>query len=326
MRVACCTVRTALARFRNILTTSASQGGSIAWLGWFMALFSSFAFSIATPVAKGAIDAGLDPATLLTLRLILSTLLLGVSIGLTTPGYLRLERRGLLVCGIAGLSNGIGMLTYFLALARMDGSLAVMIFAISPLVTLAMLALYGERFSRRHFLRLGIGLAGVYLLVGPTGRVDWWGVCLVMVTVFAFALHLVLIQWFLHGYDARTITFYVVATMTVVNLGLWLVEGGEWRGLGWSDWFIILVLAVVSTYLARLAMFEGVRHLGSGQIALLLPMETLLAVVWSVLFLGERLAFWEWVGGGLILLSALLAIRLFNWTHWRPRWRAWSRM
>lgn len=317
---------TALARFRNVLTTSTSQGGSVTWLGWFMALFSSFAFSIATPVAKGAIDAGLDPATLLTLRLILSTLLLGGSIALAAPAYLRLERRGLLVCGIAGLSNGLGMLTYFLALARMDGSLAVMIFAISPLAALAMLALRGERFTRRHLLRLGIGLAGVYLLVGPAGRVDWLGVCLVLVTVFAFALHLALIQWFLQDYDARTITFYVVATMTVVNFGLWLTEQGEWHNPGWLGWFIIFVLAVVSTYLARLAMFEGVRHLGSGQMALLLPLETLLAVVWSVLFLGERLTFWEWVGGGLILLSALLAIRRLNWTRWKPRWRAWSRL
>lgn len=291
-----------------------------------MALFSSFAFSIATPIAKGAIDTGLDPATLLTLRLILSTLLLGGSIALAAPAYLRLEWRGLLVCGIAGLSNGIGMLTYFLALARMDGSLAVMIFAISPLATLAMLALRGERFTRRHLLRLGIGLAGVYLLVGPAGRVDWLGVCLVLVTVFAFALHLALIQWFLQDYDARTITFYVVATMTVVNFGLWLTEQGEWHNPGWLGWFVIFVLAVVSTYLARLAMFEGVRHLGSGQMALLLPLETLLAVVWSVLFLGERLTFWEWVGGGLILLSALLAIRRLNWARWRPRWRAWSRL
>lgn len=291
-----------------------------------MALFSSFAFSIATPIAKGAIDAGLDPATLLTLRLILSTVLLGLSIGLIAPGYLRLDRCGLLVCGVAGLSNGIGMLTYFWALARMDGSLAVMIFAISPLVTLAMLALRGERFTRRHLYRLAIGLAGVYLLVGPTGRVDWLGVCLVAVTIFAFALHLALIQWFLHGYDARTITFYVVAIMTVLNTGLWLIEGAEWHSLDWLGWFIIVVLAVVSTYLARLAMFEGVRYLGSGQIALLLPMETLLAVLWSVLFLGERLTFWEWIGGGLILLSALLAIQRLNWARWRPRWRAWSRL
>lgn len=110
MRVERCAVHTALVRFRNPLATRTGPGGSTAGLGWFMALFSSFAFSIATPIAKGAIDAGLDPATLLTLRLILLMVLLGLSIGLIAPGYLRLDRRGLLVCGVAGLSNGIGML------------------------------------------------------------------------------------------------------------------------------------------------------------------------------------------------------------------------
>jgi drug/metabolite transporter (DMT)-like permease len=291
-----------------------------------MALSSSLAFSVATPLAKWAIEAGLDPATLLTLRLILSTVLLGLSIALTAPRYLRLDRRGLWVCGVAGLSNGIGMLTYFWALARIDGSLAVMIFAISPLATLALLALAGERFSRRHFFRLAVGLSGVYLLVGPTGRVDWLGVVLVLVTVCTFAFHLALIQWFLQPYDARTITFYVVTIMTVLNSGLWLTQGGEWRNVGWTGWLIIGVLALVSTYLARLAMFEGVRLLGGSQMALLLPLETLLAVVWSVIFLGERLTWWEWLGGGLILLSALLSIQRLNWARWRPRWRAWSRL
>jgi drug/metabolite transporter (DMT)-like permease len=317
---------TALARFRNVFTAWPSRESSSTGLGWFMALFSSFAFSLATPIAKGAIEAGLDPTTLLTVRLILSTLLLGLSIGLTAPSYLRLERRGLLVCGVAGLANGIGMLTYFWALARLDGSLAVMIFAISPLVTLAFLALRGERFTRRHFFRLALGLVGVYFLIGPGGRVDWLGVCLVLVTVGAFALHLALIQWFLQPYDARTITFYVVTVMTIVNIGLWLTEGSEWRGLGWSAWLVIGVLALVSTYLARLAMFEGVRRLGGSQVALLLPLETLLAVIWSVVFLGERLALWEWIGGGLIMVSALLAVQRLNWARWKPRWRAWSRL
>jgi drug/metabolite transporter (DMT)-like permease len=194
------------------------------------------------------------------------------------------------------------------------------------LVTLAFLAARGERFTRRHYFRLALGLVGVYLLIGPAGRVDWLGVLLVLVTVCAFALHLTLIQWYLQPYNARTITFYVVAIMTVVNSGLWLAQGGEWRDVGFSGWFIIAVLALVSTYLARLAMFEGVRRLGGSQVALLLPLETLLAVIWSVMFLGERLNFWEWVGGGLILLSALLAIQRLNLARWRPRWRVWSRL
>ena len=38
-----------------------------------------------------------------------------------------------------------------------------------------------------------------------------------------------------------------------------------------------------------------------------LVMVILLAVIWSIIFLDERLSIVAWVGGGLILLSAVLA-------------------
>jgi drug/metabolite transporter (DMT)-like permease len=178
-------------------------------------------------------------------------------------------------------------------------------------------------------VRLALGLSGVYLLIGPgsalKGGIDWLGVALVFVTIFVSAIHLVLIQWFLQRYDARTVTLYTVATMTLVSIGFWLSQGTEWHDPGWSVWLIILVLAVVSTYLSRLALFAGVRHLGSGQVALLLPLETLLTVTWSVLFLHEWLTLWQWVGGLLILLSALLAVQRLRWTRKRTRWRVWWR-
>ncbi|MEZ4638614.1 MAG: EamA family transporter [Caldilineaceae bacterium] len=53
------------------------------------------------------------------------------------------------------------------------------------------------------------------------------------------------------------------------------------------------------------------------------PLEILLAVIWSILFLHERLSLTTWLGGGLILFSALLAIQRINLARHRPRWRAW---
>jgi drug/metabolite transporter (DMT)-like permease len=38
-------------------------------------------------------------------------------------------------------------------------------------------------------------------------------------------------------------------------------------------------------------------------------LETLLTVIWSTLFLHERLTPLQWVGGALIMVSALLAIQ-----------------
>lgn len=320
---------TALARFREAINTEIDFHKTGVWFGWAMALGSTLAFSIAPPVAKAAITAGMDSTTLLAVRLVISTLLLGGSIMLTTPGRLTVDRRGILICGAAGLANGIGMLTFFWALDRLPASIISMLFSISPLAVLALLSLRGERFTHRHYVRLAVGLGGVYLLIGPggdpAGGVDWVGVMLVMITIVTFAIHLSLIQWFLQGYQAQTVTLYVVATMTVVAVIFWLGQGAEWHNPGWSGWLAILVLAIVSTYLARLWLFAAVRSLGSGQMALLLPLETLLSVFWAMLFLHERLTLWQWIGGLFILLSATLAIKRLRLAHWRPRWRVWSR-
>lgn len=298
--------------------------------GWVMAILSTFGFSLAPPIAKAAITVGMDPTTLLTMRLILSTLLLGGALLLANGAPLAMDRRGLWVAGGAGLTNGVGMITFFWALTRIQASVGSMIFSLSPLVVLLMLAWRGERLTRRHILRLVLGLVGVYLLIGPgslaAGGTDWIGVGLVLVTIITFAVHLTLIQWSLQGYDARVVTFYVVAGMTLVSFAFWLFQGAEWHDPGWQGWLAIVALAVASTWLARLALFAGVRYLGSGQIALLTPLETFLTVLWSVLFLGEWLTTWQWIGGALILLSALLAVRRLGRTRRPPRWRAWPRL
>lgn len=294
-----------------------------------MALVSTLAFSVATPIARGAITGGINPTMLLMARLLISSLLLASSIALIWPGHLVINWRGLLVCAVAGLANGFGMLAYFWALTWIDASITSMMFSLSPLAVLGLLALRGERFTRRHFIRLGLALGGIYLLLGletgQAGGIAWPGIGLVCITILCFAVHLSLIQWFLQDYDARPVTLYTVTTMTLVSIGFWFSQGAPWQDPGWSGWLAIGVLALVSTYLARLSLFVGVQKLGGGQIALLAPFETLLTVFWSVLFLHERLTFWQWLGGSLILISALLAVQRLNRARWRPRWRVWSR-
>jgi len=54
------------------------------WLGWALALISTFTFSIATPLGKAGIILGLDPTTMLVLRFGLAILLLAGSMAVTT--------------------------------------------------------------------------------------------------------------------------------------------------------------------------------------------------------------------------------------------------
>jgi drug/metabolite transporter (DMT)-like permease len=95
--------------------------------------------------------------------------------------------------------------------------------------------------------------------------------------------------------------------MTGVIAGFWGAFGAKWHDPAPRGWLVIGIMAIVSTYFARLALYAAVRRIGSGQVALLWPLQTLSSVLLSVLLLHERLTVRQWVGGGVILGSVLLA-------------------
>lgn len=283
--------------------------------GWLAAIASVVCFSIAPPIARTLYGYGLDPTTMLFIRFWLTLLLLGGTVWATGQGRSNLDRRGAALSLMAGLATGVSMLCYFWSITLLPASIASMTFSIYPLVVLGLLALRGERFTLRQAIRLSIALAGLYLLLGPGGAVNWFGVALVIISIFASSLQSVFVQWYLKGYSGISVTLWMVAGIQVVVAGYWLAQGAHFPVLGWQAWLGMLVLAVVSTYLSRLLWFAAIRSVGGGQVSMLVPLETLLTVIWSTLFLSEKLSAWQWAGGAIILFSAILALE--RWPGWR---------
>ena len=286
--------------------------------GWPVAIFSTVCFSLAPTLGKASIDLGMDSLALLALRMTGAVLLLGATLLLSAPGRLRIDRRGLWLCLAAGAANGVGVVMFFRSLERLSASIASMIFSLSPLVLLVVLALRGEKFTYRNAARLVLGIGGVYLLIGPGGEVDAWGVVLAMGTIVTVPIQLVIMQWYLRDHDAYAVTLYMVVGMLLVCAAWWLAQGLPWTPAQPAAWLLLLAQIVISTYLARITMFAAIRALGGGQVGLLAPLETMLTVVWSVLFLGERLSAVQWLGSALIVLSALLAVQRLRRSGLRP--------
>ena len=296
------------------------------WSGWSIAILSTFCFSVAAPVARGAILAGMDSTTLLLMRMVFALFFFSVTIGVMDRRILLVEWHALRVMILAGILNGVAIVLVFWALVRVDASVLSMMISTVPLIVLTLLALGGERFTYRHVIRLALGLSGLYLLIGPGGNVDPVGIMMLSVAMFFFALQVVLLQWYLRGQDPRAVSFYITGVVMVIALIAWWVQEIPWRNPGVNGWISILVLALVGTFLARLTFVAAIDKIGGGQMTLLMPLETFQTVIWSMLFLGERLSPLQWAGGALVLSSALLAIQRLNLAQWRPRWRNWARI
>lgn len=280
-----------------------------AFYGWALALASTFASSIVTPLVRGAVVGGMDPISLLLMRLLIATLLQAGAIALFEPKQFKIDGRAARLLGVIGLISGVEICCFFWSLAFVDASMSAMIKSTQPLVVLLMLAMGGERLTGRSLVRLLLAMIGVYLLIGgPGGHVAPMGLLLLGISLLLYAAQLVLSQWWLRRYPIQTITFYLTAIMTLVIIVWWWVQGAVWQTPTMQDWIVIGILAVVSTYLARLALYAAIPRIGSAQIALLWPLQTLSIIGLSVLFLHERMTHTQWIGGGFVLASALLAI------------------
>lgn len=281
-------------------------------LGWIFALTATLAYSTNTPLAKAVIEAGINPTTLLTARFILGSLLFGSTIFLTSLGQPTatqrpLDQRGALIALGSGGVNGLMLLCFYWALTRINASISSPLsIALIPIFTFIILRFGGEQVTQRHVMRLALSLLGIYFLMGFSGRIDFWGILLVVIGAFLFSAHIVSVQWYLQAYNTWAVSALMVAAATIIICLLWLIDVRDFYVPGLFGWVAIVVLGVVASYLGRIMTYMAITTLGSAQMALLSPLETVLTIFWSVLFLGESLSAVQWLGAVLIIGSLLL--------------------
>lgn len=272
-----------------------------------MALIASVMLAFNSIFAKFAYQTGLDPNTFTMLRLAVAALVLwGVFLLFGRP-YIRIPWVVLGSCALMAAANTVAQLSYYWGLTRLPAGVATLLLYMYPAVVILLLRLRGEPFTRRRMVRLAIALAGVGLLVDPTGRsVQLSGVILVSIAVFTYALYLVLGQIVIHNVDPRTVALYVISIMAVMATGVRLVLGGSALPTTWAGWWPVLGVALLGTVVTRLTMFTSIKYIGSTQTALIGVVEPLTTVLLARVFLGEVMAPIQWLGGILIVLSLLL--------------------
>lgn len=281
--------------------------------GWGAALLTVTLVSLVPALTRIAVQDGFAPLMLLSLRLMVSVVLLSLHLLLTrTPLFLK---KGVMIAAIGvGLVNAGGELALFAALVHLDAAPVTMLLATIPLVVLLLLAWRGEALTRLHWLRLGLGLIGAYILIViPSGLETSLGVVLVVGAVLLFGLQYALTQWYLAGQPVVPVMFIGVlaATAPVTSMYGWQ-ENIAFPTASGATWAAVALLAVGATYIVRLSFLAAARYLGSAELALLLPSGMFVGVVWAIWLLGEQLTPQQWLGGGLTALSAVVGVYAAN--------------
>lgn len=293
--------------------------------GWFIAIATYVIYSSNSPLAKAVFNAGMSPATLLSGRFLFGSLLFLLTLLLTPLGRPRngerpLDRNGVRYAALCGFLNGLALLCFFYSFDYLQASTAsVLAIGLYLVYTLTLLLFWGERLTAVKLLRLALGLGGAFLLVNPSSGavINPVGVYLILVGSFAFSLQMVLFQQYLKPFNIWQITAYQVLIPAVMVVCFWFflgVRSGTFDLFvpGALGWVTIVVLGLFSTFIGRWLTFKAMSVIGSGEMALLSPLETALVLVWSFLFLGEWLTPFQWLGAFLVIIGVLLGQLLNN--------------
>jgi drug/metabolite transporter (DMT)-like permease len=304
---------------------------SIRGKGISAALLSAIFLGLAPVFGKAAIESGMSSYAVVALRTFFAMFLLVLVIVLRKPSYLYIYPAGLLGCFLAGVINGLGSLFYYGSLSRIDASLGQLIYSLYPLFVVVLLWLDGQPPSRMFLIRLSLMFPAVYLLSrAEFEQVDLIGMLMMLISSALYALHLPVNQRVLYDMPAPTVTLYTLLAMSLVVVPAYFISlhfGGTaiFPRLTFA-WWPVLGLTLV-TFFSRLTLFQGVKHLGGMQTALLGLSEMLITLVFSFIWLGERLSWQQWLGVTIMLSSIGLAFLDKSTPPGRSRvsWLSWLR-
>jgi drug/metabolite transporter (DMT)-like permease len=278
-------------------------------------ILAAASWGFATAISKRAVDE-IPPLILLPIQLAASAAVLAVAIrlnGNTLGGSIADRRLGWLGVLNPGLSYSLSLL----GLASITASLSVLLWAVEPLLILALASwLLGERVGRRLVALSGLAVLGMLLVIydpGSAGHLP--GVLLTLAGVACCAVYTVATRRLVGLADS---TLGVVATQQVYALGFaGIVLGGlalaghvSWTGgVTPEAWISALVSGLLYYATAYWLYLTGLRGVPASFAAVSFYLIPVFGIGAAYVLLGERLNPAQWIGAVVVLVAVLGIVR-----------------
>jgi drug/metabolite transporter (DMT)-like permease len=277
--------------------------------GVVLCLLAAAGFGAMAIFAKLAYRAGFDATSLLLVRFLVAALVLWAIVAVRRPA--RPARRTVLTAvGLGAIGYAVQAATFFLALERIDASLASLLLYVYPTLVLVGAILLGrERATRRRVTALTLASAGTVLVLagGASGALDPTGVALALAAAVSYTGYILVTDRTAGDADPVLLVAMIITSAAVV-VGLFaLATGGPHLGhIAPSGWESVLGVAIVSTVLPVIAFLLGMQRIGPATASIVSTVEPVITVALAMAVFGEHLAPIQVLGGGAVLGAVVL--------------------
>ncbi len=267
-------------------------------------LLSCFGFSLMNVGVRLLAEDGMHPGLIVALRN-------GLTLSLLLPFALR-ARASLIrtqrLAQHAGRATigAIGMITWTYCLTLMPLAHATALSFTAPLfATLFAVVFLGESAGRTRWIALLIGFGGTLVILHPSPQDFNWHSLLVMFATAAWAIAGLMVKSLTRTEPPMRIVFYMNFFMFLWALPLGLFH---WQWPTTEGWGILLLIAFCSI----LMHFSMAKAYAMAPVVSLMPFDftrLIYTAILAWLVFQEGSAFTTWIGGAIILGSAMLSTR-----------------
>lgn len=225
-----------------------------------------------------------------------------------------LRRRNIWVLGLA---NGLAFtLQYAGQTLTTAGRAALLVNLNIIIVAFLSFLIFKEKFGRYKTAAVPVAIAGIFLLT-TNGRLtglergELLGDIIVFLAGFVWGFYIVLTKQEIDRLDGKSAVPFLACVMAITALvtafpmAIW----GRFDAIGAANWALILYIAVFCTILAFLLWFIGLRTLSPTVSSIVLLLEPVFAMAFSIWLLHESFTALGLLGAFLILAAMALVVR-----------------
>lgn len=250
---------------------------------------------------------GVTSGELALYRAVLASVLIGFYLVFIKKGELNLKNAGreLPLLLASGIAMGINWILLFQAYRYTTISAATLSYYFAPvIVTVASPLLFHERLTAKQIICFVMSTLGLVLIIGTGGGEETAGITGILFGLGAavFYAAVILLNKFIKNVAGiqRTILQLLAAVVTLLPY-VALSSGFNLNLLDGTGWACLLTVGLFHTGITYCLYFSALKDLTGQEAAILSYIDPLVAVIISVLLLGEPMTLMQLIGGALIL-------------------------
>lgn len=239
-------------------------------------------------------------------RAVLAAMLIAVYlVGTKQKINFKAIKKELFLLLLSGIAMGINWIMLFQAYKYTTISLATLSYYFAPVIVTAVCpVLFHEKLTRKQIVCFIMSTVGLIMITGIGdigGGSDYIGILFGLGAAVFYAA-VILLNKFIKNVEGihRTFLQFLSAIVILVPYVI-MTSGVTLRNLDGIGWINLLIVGLVHTGITYCMYFSSLKELPGQKAAILSYIDPLVAVLISVIILGESMTIWQAMGGILIL-------------------------